>query len=109
MGCNPDDLPGGDAFHYWAAGPVCGVFHRHIWPGVWMVHIGVKPEAWGAADRFAKAGLAAFWADQRPEAVVAWVQDKNRAVLAFMRRVGFQADGVLRMPSGDVNMQSWRP
>lgn len=108
MGASPDMLPGGDEFHYWAFGPVCGVFHRHIWPGVWMVHIGCKPDGWGHAAEIARAGLAAFWEDQQPESIVAWVSSRNRAVLALMRRVGFRADGVLHMPSGDVNMQSWR-
>jgi RimJ/RimL family protein N-acetyltransferase len=109
MGAHPDMLPGGDGFHYWASGPVCGVFHPHLWPGVWMVHIGCKPSGWGIAADYARAGLLGFWADQSPQAVVAWVQDANRAVLALMRRVGFQPDGVLRLPPGDVNMQSWRP
>lgn len=102
-------LPEGDAFQYWSCGPICGVFHRTFWPGVWMAHHGCKPEGWGKATEPARKALLAFWDAETPQLVTGWTEASNRAAVAFARRVGFQEDGRLSLPSGDVIMQSWRP
>lgn len=108
MGSHPDTLPQGEPFQYWAHGPVCVVFHPTFWPGVWMAHHGCKPEGWGRAVEPARAILAAFQEAERPELIIGWTAKKNRAALAFARRVGFEEDGRLPLGSGDVIMQSWR-
>ena len=108
MGTHPDKLPDGDAFHYWVCGPICGVFHLSMWPGVWMAHYGVKPEGWGSLATPAKAILQAFWEDQKPERITGWTRADNRAALAFARRIGFVQDGILPLPGGDVVMSGWR-
>lgn len=102
-----DDLPG-EPFEYWATGGVCGVFHPTFWPGVWMAHYGVKPEVWGRTQEPAKAILAAFHAAREPLLVIGWTDAKNRAALAFCKRLGFQEMGT--MPVGDgVVMTRWKP
>lgn len=108
MGTHPDTLPDGDEFQYWACGPICGVFHRALWPGVWMAHHGCKPAGWGEAAKHACAGLAAFWAAENPERIIGWTERRNRAALAFARRVGFVEDGIMPLPTGDVVLQGWR-
>jgi RimJ/RimL family protein N-acetyltransferase len=74
-----------------------------------MAHHGCKPEGWGKAVGAARAGLAAFWGDVSPELIIGWTAKDNRAALAFARRVGFFETGVLRLESGDVITQGWRP
>lgn len=104
-GIAPDDLPG-EPFQYWANGGVCGVFHPDHWPGVWMAHYGVKPEAWGRATEPAKAILNAFWEAEKPRLIIGWTDEANRAALAFAKRIGFTVTG--RMSVGII-MQEWQP
>lgn len=105
----PDTLPEGPDFQYWAAGGVCGIFHRAPWPGVWMGHYGVKPEAWGKTTAPAQQILRAFWDSERPELIIGWTKADNRAALAFARRLGFRIHGEMNLPTGKVIEQSWRP
>ena len=108
MGSHPETLPSGEHFHYWASGPICGVFHPAHWPGVWMAHHGCKPEGWGIALPYAIEGLRCFWDSVRPDAIIGWTAKQNRAAVVFARRCGFIEDGVLNLKSGDIIMQSWR-
>ena len=94
---------------YRACGPVCGAFHAAPWPGVWMAHYGVKPEAWGQARDPARAILRAFWDEMQPARIVGWTKESNRAAIAFARRIGFTVDGRLDLQGGAVIMQGWTP
>ena len=105
----PETLPDNPLFQYWADSGVCGVFHPGNWPGVWMAHYGVKPEAWGKTKAPALRILRAFWGAEKPELIIGWTKESNRAALAFARRLGFQVHGEMDLPSGKVIEQSWRP
>lgn len=104
----PDDLPA-DGVEYWACDGVCGLFHLSHWPGVWMAHYGVKPEAWGRTKEPALRVLSAFWAAKQPELIIGWTAETNRAAIAFARRLGFTQYGRMDLPSGSVVCQQWRP
>lgn len=103
-----DDLPE-DRFEYWADGPICGVFHRTAWPGVWMAHYGVKREGWGHLADPARRILRAFWEEHGPERIIGWTDSRNRAALAFARRIGFREDGRMELNGYAVVMTGWRP
>lgn len=103
-GIKPEDLKD-DGFLYWADGPVCGVFHDMPWPGLVMAHYGVKPEGWGQCVPHARAILKHVWADLSPVRIVGWTPESNRAALAFAKRLGFEIDGRMDLPSGAVIMQ----
>jgi RimJ/RimL family protein N-acetyltransferase len=102
-----DDLP--EEVEYWADGPICGLFHLSFWPGVWMVHYGVKPEGWGRLVEPSRRILRAFWGHHRPQRIIGWTDARNRAALALTRRVGFQEDGRMQLDGHEVVMTGWRP
>lgn len=102
---DPQDLPEG--LEYWADGPICGVFHMAFWPGVWMGHFGVKPDGWGHIDLCAQRVLAEFSESVQPARIVGWVEKRNAAAVAFVRRIGFDVDGEMDLPSGAVIMFGW--
>lgn len=104
---DPADLHD-DGLEYWAEDGVCGVFHAALWPGVWMAHYGVMPESWGRTIAPARRILAAFWEAKQPQRIIGWTKESNRAALSFARRLGFEIDGRLDLPSGPVIMQGWR-
>lgn len=103
---SPDELLA-DGFEYWADGPVCGVFHRAPWPGVWWGHYGVMPEGWGKLTAPAKRILTAFCADVGASCIIGWTKRDNRAAIAFARRLGFRQTGT--MDAGRVITSEWRP
>lgn len=105
---SPDQLHD-NGIEYWADGPICGVFHQAHWPGVWMGHYGVKPEGFGGLVEPAKRVLRGFWKVKRPELIIGWTKESNRAALAFARRIGFVEHGRMVLPDGAVIMQEWRP
>jgi len=107
MGVTPENLP--DDVEYRAIGPLCLIFHRALWPDVWMVHCAAKPEGWGKLDQPAATILAAFWAEVAPQRIIAWISETNRPVAAFARRLGFTVDGKMDLPSGSVIQTGWRP
>lgn len=87
---------------------VCGAFHQHLWPGVWMGHLGALKEARGRTVGPAKAILRNFAAEVGAERIIGWVREDNRATLAMCRRAGFEIDG--RLPLAQpVLMIGWRP
>ncbi|WP_288950427.1 hypothetical protein [uncultured Paracoccus sp.] len=92
---------------YWADGPVCGVFRDFCWPRVLDVHCGVKPEGWGKTVPHARAILEAVWHFYAPDLIVAQSLERNRAVLAMNRRLGFEVIGTMPTPERVV-IQSWR-
>ncbi len=97
-----------DWMHYRADSGVCGAFHQHLWPGIWMGHVGVLPEALGKADAAVLRILTAFAEDRSAERIIGWVKESNRAALAMFRRVGFETDG--RLPLAEpVILLGWRP
>lgn len=102
-GKTQDDLP--DWADYWANGGACLMTHTAYWPGVIMVHIGAKPECWGFLDAPIKRLLREIWATERPDRLIAWISERNRAALALARRVGFSHDGY--MPNG-VFLLGWK-
>lgn len=108
-GITPESLPEREDVQYWALDGVCGVFNRAHWPGVWMAHYGVKPEAWGKTRKPAVELLNMFWASEKPELIIGWTAESNRAALAFARRIGFRVHGEMNLPTGKVIEQSWRP
>ena len=104
-GVAPEDLP--DYVEYWANGPVCVAFHRAPWEGVWMAHYAVRPEGRGRAVAPALEVLEAFWAEREPLRIIGWTKESNRLACAFARRLGFQIDGRMDLPTGAVLMQGW--
>jgi RimJ/RimL family protein N-acetyltransferase len=103
----PDKLPQTGVI-YDATGGVCGCFHDAHWPGVVMAHYGVLPEAWGSTVPAGRDILQQFAADYEPQAIIGWTAERNRAALAFARRLGFREYGRLELPSGTVIKQEWK-
>lgn len=102
------DMSGEDWMQFRAFGGVCGAFHQHLWPGVWMVHVGMLKDSKGRGDEAAKVILQYFAAEAGAERIIGWVKESNRAVLAMSRRVGFEIDG--RLPLAEpVIMLGWGP
>lgn len=106
MGITPETLPA-DGVEYWACGPVCGVFNFGLWPGVWMGHYAVKPASWGNLTDSARMILVAFWDAKQATRIIGWTDSKNRAALAFSRRLGFVVDGEMPTKEGKIIMQGW--
>jgi hypothetical protein len=104
----PDDLHD-DGLIYHAKDGVCLVFHRAWWSGVWMVHIGVKPEVWGSVTQPADDLLREFWAAESPARIIAWLDENKRAARALVRRLGFERDGGMEIPGGRIDFYGWRP
>ena len=107
FGITPDNLPG-EPFEYWAQGGICGVMHQMPAPGVWMVHIAAMPGHWGHLVADARAALREFWEEKHPARIVGWTPARLRAAVAFSRRVGFEEDGRLPLPDGEIIMSGWR-
>lgn len=105
-GITDKNLPD-EGFEYWADGPVCGVFHRVAWPGVFMCHYGVKPEGWGKLVKPAKRILEAFWGEHNPKRLIGWTPDTNTAALGFAKRLGFTIDGEMDLGEVKIIMQGW--
>jgi hypothetical protein len=96
-----------DWMQFRAMGGVCWAFHQHLWPGVWMGHIGALPGVYRVDDA-ALTILRAFADKERAARIIGWVKEKNRPVLALGRRIGFEIDG--RMPLAEpVVLLGWRP
>lgn len=104
MGITPETLPD-EGFEYWADGPVCLVFHPAMWPGVWGVHVAIKPDGRGRAVEPAKRLLSQFWASHGASRIVAWIDETNRAVNAYADRCGFVNDGAFP----GIIMKGWTP
>jgi len=105
MGVSPSDLHD-DGFVYVAAKTLCLAFHRANWPGIWMVHLGAKPEAWGHTVPQALALLAEFWAGRSVDRIVAWIDESNRPACRLARECGFEIDGRLPGPNPAI-MYGW--
>ena len=103
---SPDDIPW-DGFEYWADGPVCLIFHPGPWVGVWMVHVAAKPEGWGKIEVPTLGLLRAFAQTKGASRIIAWMDERNRAVLAFARRLGFVEDGRMRVGNAEIAMYGW--
>lgn len=103
---SPDDIPW-EGFEYWADGPVCLIFHMGPWPGVWMVHVAVKPEGRGKIDVAALGLLRAFAQTKGALRIIGWTDASNRAALALARRVGFVEDGRMQVGETSIVMQGW--
>jgi hypothetical protein len=87
---------------------VCGAFHAHLWPGVWMGHLGVRKDAVGRSDAAARAILQAYALETGAERIIGWIDERNRAALAMCKRLGFEIDG--RLPLAQpVIMLGWTP
>lgn len=98
------DGPLPEWMEYRAEGNVCLAFHPALWPDVWMTHIGVKPRGWGQLTDTTARLLDAFWLEQQPHRIVAWIKDSNRAAIALARRCGFETDGAFP----GVLMMGWQ-
>jgi len=85
---------------------LCGAFHAGPAKGVYFGHYGAKPEAWGRLMPSARAILNAFAQDQAAAAIVGWTDTKNRAALAFNKRIGFESRGEI---APGITEQVWRP
>lgn len=102
------DIRDSDWMTFRACESVCVAFHQHLWPGVWMGHLGALREARGNTVEPVKAILRSFAAEVGAERIIGWVREDNRATLAMCRRAGFDIDG--RMPLADpVILLGWRP
>lgn len=102
------DGPLPDFCEYRAESGVCGAFHPAFWPGVWMGHIGVMPQAWGQIEAPARRIMTGFFEEQEATRIIGWVKENNRAMLALCRRLGFETDGQLPLPE-PVVLLGWRP
>lgn len=102
------DMRGNDWMEYRACEGVCGAFHQHLWPGVWMGHLGAKLSARGNTLEPTKAILRSFADEVGAERIIGWVREDNRATLALCRRAGFEIDGRLPL-SVPVLTIGWRP
>ena len=100
------DMRDSDWMTFRACEGVCGAFHQHLWPGVWMGHLGALREARGNTVEPAKAILRSFAAEVQAERIIGWVREDNRATLAMCRRAGFEIDGVLPLKE-PVVMVGW--
>lgn len=103
---DPNDLPD-DGMIYWSEGPICGAFHRAPWDGAWFAHYGALPDGWGRLTAPAKRILQDFSASEGARFLIGWTDVRNRAALAFARRIGFQQTGTL--DAGRVIVSEWRP
>lgn len=104
---SPDELPDDPVYQYWAVGGVCGVFHPLPWPGVWLGHYGVKPNVWGKSIAPARQVIAEFLEAEKPERLMGWTKEENRAAISFARRLGFVECGAMHLPTGNVIMQEF--
>ena len=88
---------------------VCVAFHAHLWPGVYMGHLGVLKAALGRSDEALKAILQAYALETGAERIIGWVDERNRAALAMCRRVGFEIDGRLPLaePAIMIGWKAW--
>lgn len=109
VGLMPDQLPDDGSCEYWAIGGICGIFHQGPVPNSWTAHCGVKPAKWGALVNDAKDIMMEFWAHHSPDVIVAMPSKKNRAVIAFDKRVGFKEVGTLSPMSGELVILEWKP
>lgn len=107
MGMRPDMLPE-EGMEYRAVGPVLWVFHGLPWPGLWMGHIAVKPEAWGHVADLSMPILRNFWNEKGAARICAWLPQSNRAAHACARRIGFVVDGVIPLPDPLIEL-GWTP
>jgi hypothetical protein len=96
-----------DWMDYRAVDGLCGAFHAHLWPGVWMGHLGALPGV-RRVDRAALAILRAYAAEVGAKRIIGWVKESNRPMLALCRRIGFEIDGKLPLAE-PVHMVGWRP
>ena len=101
-----DDLPD-EGFEYWSDGPICGAFHPAPWSGVWFAHYGAHPEGWGSLKIPAQRVLRAFCAASGAACLIGWTNTRNRAAIAFARRLGFEITGTI--DAGRVTATEWRP
>lgn len=104
-GGDPANLPAWAA--YYAERGVCLLFHPMPSDGLWMVHIGVIPSAWGSVTGPARELMAEAWADLKMQRIVAWAPDTNRAVAALCKRIGFEIDGRLPL-ARPLTLYGWR-
>jgi hypothetical protein len=95
-----------DGFVYFEQDGVCGAFHDVPWPRIIAAHVGALRSAWGRALAPALAILRYVWGLYQPARIVIWVQQKNRAAVAFAKRLGFVADGLVPLPE-PVVMMGW--
>jgi hypothetical protein len=92
---------------YRAKDGLCGAFHAHLWPGVWMGHLGALPGVY-RVDAAALAVLRSFAAEVGAARIIGWVRESNRPMLALCKRIGFEIDG--RLPLAEpVVLTGWRP
>lgn len=105
----PDGIQGEveDWMTFRATDGVCGAFHMHLWPGVWMGHLGALPGTYRVDDAV-RAILAGFADEFKPSRIIGWVAESNRPMIALARRVGFEIDGRLPL-ARPVVMLGWRP
>ena len=85
------DLP--DWADYFAGDGVCIVVHPSFWPGVWMIHVGAKPGAWGRIDATCRGLIDEAFEKTGAVRLVGWIAENNRAAISFARRCGFVVDG----------------
>lgn len=103
---SPEQLP--ESLTYYAHGGVCLATHWGHWPGVLMGHVAVMPSAWGRTTEPGRALLLEAWETEKPERIVGWVKESNRAMRAFCARLGMEVDG--RLPLAEpVILYGWRP
>ena len=96
-----------DGLQYYADAGVCLATHGGMWPGLVMVHIGAKPEAWGCVDSIGTRLLHEIWDTEKPDRITAWFKESNRAVRALCLRIGMTFDGRLDLPE-PVLIYGWR-
>jgi hypothetical protein len=107
-GLTLEDLPEPGFMQYFAVNNLAAMVHASWWPGVYMFHIGVKPEGRGNLREESLELLNGVTDYYGAQALTTWVPSDNRAARAMAVRTGLTLDGVTRLNNLDLYLFSWR-
>ena len=107
-GLKLEDLPEPDEnFAYFGVNNLAALVHASFWPGVYMFHIGVKPEGRGRLKEESFELLYGVTDFYDAERLTTWVPSENRAANAMAIRTGLTLDGKLKLKNMYINMYGW--
>lgn len=106
FGFGPDNMLDVPGLHYIADGPACAIWHLGPYPDAWFVHLGVKRDRGLSLVPSCRRIMSEFSELFRPQVVMAWVDDENKAIQALMMRLGFEQQDNL---TPGIAAWKWRP